>query len=162
MKNTTLIFIAIISDNNVLAKNGKVPWHISRDLAHFKKITLHHPIIMGHKTYQAIGKPLVDRLNIIVSRDTSLIVPGCTVVNSIETALEVAANVSHKGEVFVIGGGDIFHQLIFTVDKLYLTIVHESIVGEVFFPDYSVFKTVLYKEDVHEDAVAYTFLDLKR
>ncbi len=123
--------IVAIADNDVIGKRGSLlPWRLPADLVHFKQITIGRPIIMGRTTYETIGHPLPDRLNIIISRDEKYVAEGCTVARSIEEALDLARD---KGEVFIIGGAAIFEQTQSLASKIYLTRVHASPEGDVFF-----------------------------
>ena len=164
--NTKLSIVAAIGKNRELGKNNKLLWHIPEDLEHFKKITLNHPIIMGRKTYESIGRPLPNRANIIVTRYSEYVVPGCYIYNSLEKAIEFAKTLEHPpagGEIFIIGGGDIFAQSLPQVQKLYLTIVNDSFDADTFFPEYEKeFTKVVSKKDGISDEYTYTFLELER
>ncbi len=125
--------IVAIADNDVIGKKGTVmPWRLSSDMAHFRRLTSGHPIIMGRTTYETIGRPLPDRQNIIVTHDQDYKADGCTVVNSIEAALRSAQD-TETDEVFIIGGGAIFDQTLSLASKIYLTRVHASPDGDAFF-----------------------------
>lgn len=124
--------IAAMSENRVIGKNNKMPWHLPADLQHFKKITLGKPILMGRKTFESIGRPLPDRYNIVITRDAGYQAPGCMVVHSIDTAL---AAVAEQEEVIVIGGALLYQQMLPRVQTIYLTIIHENFVGDAFFPE---------------------------
>jgi dihydrofolate reductase len=155
-----LSHVVILSENRVIAAQGRVPWKIPEDLKRFKQITFGHPVIMGRKTFEAIGKPLHGRLNIVVSRSKQKIA-GVIFAGSIDMAIELAKRSGYEtSEICIIGGGEIFNQTISMVDKLYLTIVHESIPGEVFYPDYSAFKQILFKHEGQVNGHIYTFVDL--
>ncbi|HRN96157.1 MAG TPA: dihydrofolate reductase [Candidatus Levybacteria bacterium] len=153
--------IAAISENKVIGRDNALPWHISEDLKRFKAITKGHPVIMGRKTYESIGRLLPNRTNIIITRDKDYKVNEAITVSSIESAIEEAKKVDQE-EIFIIGGGQIFEQVIEIADKLYLTIVHTSIDGDVYFPDYSEFTEEIYKKDSSNENFTYTFLDLEK
>jgi dihydrofolate reductase len=123
--------IVAMSENNVIGNQNKLPWHLPADLRYFKKITLGKPIIMGRKTFATIGRPLPGRQNIIVSRDENFKVESCEVVHTIAAALQSAEPAS---EVFIIGGGELYKQTLSSVDNLYVTLVHDTIDGDTFFP----------------------------
>ncbi|MCH8821282.1 dihydrofolate reductase [Patescibacteria group bacterium] len=153
--------IAAISENNALGKDNKLIFKIPEDMKRFKEVTSGHPIIMGRKTYESIGRPLPNRTNIVVTRDKNYKAEGCEVVYSLEQAIEVAKKVE-KTEVFVIGGGQIYKEAIKMADKLYLTVVEGKYYADTFFPDYSDFKKVIHS-DSHESAgYKYKFLDLEK
>jgi len=160
--------IAAIGQNRELGKNGKIPWHIPEDFAYFKKITSGHPVIMGRKTFESIGKPLSDRTNIIVTRNTDFKAAGCIVVDSIEKAIEEAGKHpafsagKDQEEIFVIGGGEIYKQAMPYIDKLYLTVVKGSFEADTFFPDYSEFDKVLKREDMDNGKHQFSFLEIIR
>lgn len=124
--------IVAMSENQVIGKNNKLPWHLPADLKHFKKITMGHPILMGRKTYESIGHPLPGRCNVVITRDAEFIAPGCVTANSIETALSSAG---YSNEIFVIGGSALLEQMLPRVERLYLTKIHHHFEGDVFFPE---------------------------
>ncbi len=152
---------AIAKTNRAIGYDNKLLWHIPEDLIRFKQITSGHPIIMGRKTYDSIGKPLPNRTNIIISRNDSYQAAGCTIVNSFDKAIEIARSLD-TDEVFIIGGGDIFQKGIEIADTLYLTLVEGDFEGDVFFPDYSIFRTILHEEKHTSESYTYTFLNLTR
>ena len=153
--------IAAIGENKALGRNNKLIYRIPEDLKRFKEITSGHPIIMGRKTFESIGRPLPNRTNIIVTRDKDFIADGCEVVHSIEEGIKVAVKVE-KSEVFIIGGGQIYEQSIRLADKLYLTIVEGEPEADTYFPDYAEFKKVVTKESHKSSGLKYKFLELER
>jgi dihydrofolate reductase len=160
MKNPKISAIAAISDNKVLGNKGKIPWQIPEDMKHFRDITLGHPIIMGRKTWDALGKPLPGRTNIVITRDKSVHPEGAQVVHSIEQAIKEAKK--EKKEIFIVGGGEIYKLALPYTDKLYLTLVEGIFTGDAFFPDYSDFKKILSEEKHDSGKYKYTFLELER
>lgn len=153
--------ICALSQNRAIGKDGKLLWHIPEDLKRFKKLTLGRPVIMGRKTFESIGKPLPDRLNIIITQKTDFTHPGCVICHSLAEAIEVAAK-KEKDEVFVIGGGQIYAQAIGLADKLYLTIVEGDFEADTFFPDYSAFKKVVFEKKEESQGLKYQFIELER
>lgn len=135
LKNDKMIISAIVasSENNIIGYKNEIPWRLSDDLKHFKRITLNHYIIMGRKTYESIKKPLTDRTNIVVTRNKNYIAKGCLIANSINEALNLAAANNQK-EVFVIGGGSIYKESLELLDRIYMTVVHANIKGDAYFP----------------------------
>lgn len=125
--------IVAMSQNRVIGKDNKIPWHLPADLKYFKKTTLNHHIILGRKCYESIGKPLPRRTNIIVTRNKTFKAEGCVIVNSIGEGLAYARE-RDEIEVFIVGGGEIYRQSIHLWDKLYLTEVEIEIFGDIFFP----------------------------
>ena len=132
-----IVLVAAIGENNVIGVEGKLPWHISSDLKHFRALTLNKPVIMGRKTFESIGKPLDQRTNIVVSRNLARVGAGVVIATSIDAALGVARSDAEKRgvkEIMVIGGGDIFTALMSRATRLEITHVHASPDGDSFFP----------------------------
>ena len=159
--NISLIFAA--SENNVIGKNNQLPWHLPADLKFFKNTTTGHHIIMGRKTYESVGKPLPNRTNVIITRDTNYQADGCVVVKSMEEALNVAKN---DVEIFITGGGEIFKQAIPVANKIYFTKIHHSFEGDSYAPQID---PLIWKEIKREDHMpdeknkyAYSFIELIR
>lgn len=125
------IVVAMGLDNEIGADN-KLLWHLPTDLKHFKEITTDHPIIMGRKTYESIGKALPNRTNIVVSRKKDWFEEGILIVGSLKEALKFAKKMDE--EVFVIGGGTIYEQTIELADKLEVTQVNAKLKADVYFP----------------------------
>lgn len=153
--------IAAIGKNRELGKKNKLLWHIPDDLPRFKKLTLGHPIVMGRKTFESIGRPLPNRTNIVVTRDSSYEVEGVVVVHSIEKAIEEAKK-KDKEEIFVIGGGQIYEQALPFADRLYLTIVDAQAEADTYFPDYSEFKKIISEEKNESEDLRYSYLILEK
>jgi dihydrofolate reductase len=125
--------LVAVAENGVIGKQGELlPWKLSSDLKRFKTLTVGHPIIMGRKTYETIGRPLPGRLNIVVSRSPDFAPEGCTVAHSIVEAIEIAKKADPE-EIFIIGGGVIFEETLPLANKLYLTEVHAEPDGDTYF-----------------------------
>ncbi len=159
MKKPIISIIAAISENRAIGKDNKLLWDIPEDMKRFREVTKGHPVIMGRKTFDSIGRLLPQRLNIIVTRDKNYSVTGAVVVTSLESAVE-KAKMEKTDEIFVIGGGQIYTQAIDIADKLYLTIVHTEIEGDTYFPDYSAFKKIVFEKKSESNRYRYTFLEL--
>ncbi|WP_223601022.1 dihydrofolate reductase [Chryseobacterium sp. GVT01B] len=127
----TTIVVAM-GEKNEIGFDNQLLWHLPKDLKHFKDITSGHPIIMGRKTYESIGKPLPNRTNIVVSRKKDWFEEGILIVGSIKEALKFAKKIDE--EVFVIGGGNIYEQTMEVVDKLEVTLVKADLEADTFFP----------------------------
>ena len=138
--------IVAISKNRVIGDSNKLIWHLPADLKRFKEVTGGHPIVMGRKTYESIGRPLPNRRNIIITRDENYEVDGCEVVNSIEEALLLTNSVC-----FIIGGGEIYKQTLHIADQIYLTQVDEDFDGDTTFPELPPSWYVSNKEDFESD-----------
>ncbi|OIN89147.1 hypothetical protein AUJ59_02370 [Candidatus Beckwithbacteria bacterium CG1_02_47_37] len=137
-KTKTSIIVAIDDKLGIGAKN-RMLWRLKTDFAHFKVVTMGHPIIMGRKTHESIGRALPGRANIVITRDQNYSTPGCNVVHSLAEAISFAQSQSGAEEIFIIGGGEIFKQALEQnlVDKLYLTKVKGDFKAEIFFPPYA-------------------------
>lgn len=164
--------IAAIGKNRELGKNNKLLWHIPEDFKRFKTLTSGHIVIMGRKTFESIGKPLPNRMNIVVTRNQSwtpfMVNPlGCRVCNSMEEAIKKGAAFAKASasqrEIFIIGGGEIYKQGIKYADKLYLTLVNKEYPdADAFFPDYSAFKKVIFEENHKNKNYSFKFLELQK
>ena len=150
---------AIASVNRALGLNGRLIFHIPMDLKRFKEITSGHTIIMGRKTFESIGMPLPNRTNIVITHDDEYFAEGATIANSLDEALQLAEG---DGEIFIIGGGEIYKEAIGKAHKLYLTIVEGNPEADTFFPDYSDFKKVTFEESHEFEGLHYKFLDLEK
>ena len=156
------IIVAIAGKKRVIGKKGGMSWNLPEELKRFKEITTGHPIIMGRKTYESIGKVLPNRTNIIITRDSSFAVEGGIVVNSLDEAFRHASLAQGNNEIFVIGGGQIYQESINMVDKLYLTYIDSEIEGDTFFPDYSQFKQVSESDWQEHEGTRYKFLEFAK
>jgi len=156
-----ICIIAAVSENRVIGKDNKMPWHISEDLKRFRKLTIGHPIIMGRRTFESIGKALVGRANLVVSKDKAFAPEGCTTCDSLEVAIDVARGLD-KERFFIVGGGQIYTQAIEQADRLYLTVVEGEFEGDTFFPDYTEFRKVVSEEARESEGLKYRFLEMKR
>ena len=124
--------IAAVANDNVIGADNALPWHLPDDLRHFKALTLGHPIIMGRKTFESIGRPLPGRHNIIVTRNPHYTVAGCDTAISIETALALCSG--RTDEVFIIGGAQIYAQALPFANRLHLTEIEADFAGDTRFP----------------------------
>ncbi|MEK7573190.1 MAG: dihydrofolate reductase [Patescibacteria group bacterium] len=163
--NSRVSIIVAIDEKRGIGKNNSIPWHLSADLKRFKALTTGHTIIMGRKTWDSLPrKPLPDRINMIITRNSDLEVPdGVNVNNSLEEAL-IEARENEQEEIFIIGGAQIFREAIDkgVVDRLYLTQVEGDFECDTFFPDYSDFKKVLSEELGEENGLKYKYINLER
>jgi dihydrofolate reductase len=126
----TLSLIVAVAENGVIGRNNALPWHIPEDLRYFKQVTSGKTVIMGRKTFQSIGRPLPNRVNVVVTRDPAFSAEGVTVAHSLDEALAHAA----EGEAMVIGGSSLFFEALPRADRFYLTEIHRSYEGDVHFP----------------------------
>ena len=130
----TISHIVAASLNNVIGFKNKLPWNIPEDLKFFKEKTLNRTIIMGRKTFESLGQPLPNRLNIVVSSNKGFQPAGVEMKSSIEQALKTAKQKSLHKEIFIIGGGEIYKQSLPQVQKIYLTRIHKNFHGDAFYP----------------------------
>jgi dihydrofolate reductase len=127
-------FIVAMDELKAIGKNNNLPWHLPEDLKFFKKVTMGHPIAMGRKTHESIGRPLPGRENIIITRNPDFQSEGCTVFHSV--ADFVAYCRQSEEEVFVIGGAEIFKETFEFADRLYITNILHKFEGDTFFPKF--------------------------
>ena len=157
--------IAAMDENYVIGYKNQLPWYLPADLQHFKNITSGHPVLMGRKTFESIGKPLPNRTNIIMTRDASFRAEGCITVTSIQQALAVASK-ENKKEIFVIGGAQIYAQLLPYIQRIYLTVIHDQFEGDTFFPELVDGEWEEIENTPHmpdgDNAFAYSFITLER
>ncbi|HMK20603.1 MAG TPA: dihydrofolate reductase [Chitinophagaceae bacterium] len=126
--------VVAASENNVIGKNNQLVWHLPKDMKFFKNVTWGMPVVMGRKTFEAIGnKPLSGRKNIVITRQPGWKADGVSVVNSVEAAATLAEELNYK-EIFVIGGGQIYMIAFDQANKIYMTRVHADLEGDTYFP----------------------------
>lgn len=130
---TRIYLVAALARNSVIGASGKLPWHLPEDLKHFKKLTLGHPVIMGRRTWDSLGKPLPGRENIVISRKTGFEAPGASVAASVEAAIALCAG---EPAAFVIGGAEIYAAALPLADGLVLTEIDRDYEGDTRFPDW--------------------------
>ncbi|OQK16510.1 dihydrofolate reductase [Methyloprofundus sedimenti] len=158
-----LSLIVAMATNYSIGLNNQMPWHLSADLKKFKHITMGHPIIMGRKTFESIGRPLPGRQNIIISRDPDYAQQGCLVFNNLDGALQSCADID---EVFVIGGATLYAATLARADRLYITQIQQAFDGDTWFPeiDLQLWQEVARK-DIHDDTSVdfnYSFIVYER
>ena len=117
----------------MIGKNNQLPWQLPRDMKYFKNKTWAMPVVMGRKTFEALGKPLEGRTNIVITRQTNWKPGGVQIVHSIDQAI-VAATQEDAKEIFIIGGAEIFQAAMPSADRIYLTLIHKNFEGDAFFP----------------------------
>lgn len=142
--------IVAMGQNNEIGFENQLLWHLPKDLKHFKELTSGHPIIMGRKTYESIGKALPNRTNIVISRKENWFEEGILIVGNIKEAVKFAQKIDEN--IFIIGGGKIYEQTIDMADRLEITLVKTNLEADTFFPkiDESIWKKtdeVFYEKD---------------
>lgn len=125
----SISLIIAMSQNGVIGNQNKLPWHLPEDLKHFKMLTMGHKIVMGRKTFEAIGRPLPGRENIVLTRDMAYKVSGISIIHAPDEIGDVAAE-----EIFVIGGAEIYRLFLPKADRLYVTLIKQDFSGDAFFP----------------------------
>jgi dihydrofolate reductase len=142
---------AAVDLDGVIGDRGRIPWYLPEDLRRFRRLTLGHPVIMGRKTWESLGRPLPGRSNIVLSRDPAFRAAGAAVAADPQAALVVAA--SHGDEAFVIGGAEVYRAMASSCDRLYLTVIDGRFGGDAVFPlgDFDGFTLV---EEVERPATA--------
>jgi len=151
-------FIVAMDRNRVIGRNNRIPWRLPADQAFFRKTTMGHPILMGRKTYLSIGRPLPGRTNIVMTRNPEYRAPGCEVVHSVREALERYG--TGEGELFVIGGTDIFKLFLPVADRLYITLIRHEFPGDTYFPeiDPAAWKLVSEKPGIRDEKNPYDYV----
>ncbi|MGD0959610.1 MAG: dihydrofolate reductase [Methylomonas sp.] len=150
--------IVAMASNRAIGINGKMPWRLPADLKHFKKLTMGSAVLMGRKTFEAIGHPLPGRENIIITRNSGYRQPDCLVFTDLISALRHCAT---RPEIFVIGGASLYQDLLSQAHFLYLTEIHKNFTGDTFFPEFNRQDWLeLEKRQIDDDPTvdyAYTF-----
>jgi dihydrofolate reductase len=152
-----------MAENHAIGKNNQLLWRLPADLKHFKDTTSGHTVIMGRKTFDSVGKPLPNRRNIVISRNTSLHMPGAEVVSDLESAIAMC---DANEEVFIVGGAQIYRMAMGITDKIYLTVVKGNFEADTFFPpiDFNFWtetEKISFEPD-EKNAWGYTFSTLLR
>lgn len=155
--------IVAIAKNGVIGDKNTLLWHLREDMIHFRTITSGHPVVMGRKTYDSIGRPLPKRTNVVITRDTELQIEGCTMAHSLTEAVEMFDS---SEEVFIIGGAQIYSQAMPLADRLYLTIIDKEYEGDSSFPeiDYNSWRQISCEkfERGEEFEYPFSFITLER
>jgi dihydrofolate reductase len=158
-----LSIIVAVADNGVIGSGNQLPWRLPDDLKRFKALSLGKPIVMGRKTFDSIGRPLPGRLNIVISRQPGLDIPGCRVVSSLDDAIAAA---QPAPEIVIVGGADIYRQVLPQVHTIHLTRVHADVPGDVVFPTLQEQEWREVAKEYHpadeRHAHAFTFSTLER
>lgn len=131
---TDITLIVAVARNGVIGAEGGMPWHLPADLAHFKRLTIGKPVLMGRRTWESIGKPLPQRRNLVLTRDAHWQAEGAERVGSIDEALQRIAGTG-ASELMVIGGAEVYRQALPEAGRIYLTLVHAEPEGDTRFPD---------------------------
>lgn len=155
--------VVAMDENRLIGANKRLPWRLPADLRHFKRITMGHPIVMGRRTWESIGRPLPGRTNIVVTRQPGYAAEGALVVDSPEAAMEAAGDCD---ELMVIGGARLYEEVLAGAHRIYLTEIHAEFDGDTWFPELNEDEWVcVSREDFEKDErnpYDYSFLVLER
>lgn len=156
-----LSIIAAVARYGVIGIENRLPWRLPEDLRHFKRLTLGHHLIMGRKTFESIGRPLPGRVTVILTRDPGYRAEGCITAGSIDDALRLCGD---DPEVFVVGGAELYAQLLPRADRLYLTEIDADFAGDAFFPAYdrTQWQEIGREPHVSDTGLAYAFVTYQR
>lgn len=164
-----IVLVAAVADNGVIGRAGGLPWRLRSDMRHFRRLTIGKPVVMGRKTFLSIGKPLPERTNIVISRDPACTIAGAVVAPNVDAALTIArADALRRNcdAIMVIGGADVYAQILARADRLEITRVHAEPAGDARFPSIS---SVAWKEVARaegsagpDDDASFTMLTYER
>ena len=149
-----IYLVAAVARNGVIGAAGKLPWHLPEDLQHFKKLTLNHPVIMGRRTWESLGKPLPGRDNIVITRKPGYAAPGASVAASLEAAIALCTG---EPLAFVIGGAEIYAAALPLADGLVLTEIQQDFEGDTRFPQWDRAAWRLSQKETHTSAAGVRF-----
>lgn len=154
-----------MAENRVIGRDGALPWHLPADFKRLKRLTIGHTLVMGRKTFDSIGKPLPGRRSIVLTRDPAWHHPGVDVAHRFDDALAMAA-AAGEDEIFVFGGAGVFRRALPRADRLYQTLVHAEVEGDVYFPPFDPADWQLVEDQRHpadpRHAYDYSFRRFER
>ncbi len=161
-----LTLLVAAAENNAIGLKGQLPWRLPADLQWFKRHTLGHPVLMGRKTWDSLGRPLPGRANLVVSRQAGFAAPGAQTFSNVDDAIAYARQLDGGDEIFGIGGGELYRLLLPLADRVLLTRVHAQVAGDAFFPELPAAEWREVSREEHpadeKHAYAFTFLDWRR
>jgi len=149
-----IALIAAMDSNRIIGHAGALPWHLPADLQWFKGHTMGHTLLMGRRTFEAIGHPLPGRRTIVVSRNPNYQAPGCSVATAIPAAIAAA---SPAEQLFICGGGEIYRQTLHLAERIYLTELEVDVSGDTFFPEFCENDFEIIAQEQHSGEVNYRF-----
>jgi dihydrofolate reductase len=151
--------IVAMAAGGVIGLDNRLPWHLPADLKRFKRLTMGHPLVVGRKTFESIGRPLPGRTMVVVTRDSGYAPPGVRVAHSVDEALATAAAAEGGDEVFVAGGAEIYRQMLPRADRLHLTRIDAEFPGDTRFPEFDPSQWRLVEEERHKptDEVPFAY-----
>lgn len=150
--------IVAVSINNVIGKDNALPWHMPSDSKYFKEKTWGHHIVTGRRNYEAEGKALAGRINIVLSRNPNYLIPDGVMVKQLQKAMEIAKN-ANENELFIVGGEEIYKLAMPVTDRIYLTRIHVEVDGDTYYPplDLNIWKEVSKVENLKDNENPYNF-----
>ncbi|TSA18399.1 MAG: dihydrofolate reductase [Betaproteobacteria bacterium] len=149
-----ICLVVAMAANRVIGKNNALPWHLPPDLRRFKALTLGHPVVMGRKTHESIGKPLPGRRNLVITRNRDYLVAGCEVVHSLDAALAACADAK---EIYIIGGAELYRESLPHAQRLEFTEIHAEFDGDAHFPEYSPAEWLETRRETHGSEAGIPF-----
>jgi dihydrofolate reductase len=163
------VLVIARAENGAIGRGGDLPWRLSSDMRHFRKITMGKPVIMGRRTFTSLGRPLDGRVNIVLTRNAAFEAPGAIMAYSLEDALDVARRAAAKAdvdEIMVIGGEDVFRAILPQASRIHLTEVHSSPHADVFLHDFDLDGFRELSRERHDpgprDEYPFSFVHLER
>lgn len=161
-KKTEIVFVVAVARNGVIGRDNALPWRLKADLAHFKRTTLGHPILMGRKTWESLGRPLPGRRNLVVTRNADYVAEGAEVFTCPNAAIAAA----EADAVHVIGGAELYRNLLDQVDRLVWTEVDADVAGDAYFPDFDRSAFIEVSREAHradaDNEHDYAFVEYRR
>lgn len=163
----TIALVVAMADNGVIGRGGDLPWHLPEDLKYFRAVTMGKPMVMGRRTYEAIGRPLPGRANIVVTRNRAFRPEGVEVAATLDDAIRIAEQRAAEAgveEIMIIGGAQIYSAALPRAGRIYLTEVHQAVEGDTTFPDFdrAALREVSREARQTASGVAISFVVLER
>lgn len=165
----TIALVVAMAENRAIGRGGDLPWHLRSDMRHFRQVTMGKPIMMGRRTFKSLPRVLDGRLNIVLTRDRGFVAPGAVVARSLEEGLEAARRSAARtgvDEIMIIGGEDVFREVLPQAGRIYLTEVHASPDADTWFPELDSNEWREVFREKHEagpkDDHAFSFVVLER
>lgn len=158
-----ITLLVACANQDVIGRDNALPWHLPEDLRHFRQTTLGHALVMGRKTFDSIGRPLPGRHTVVLSRDPTWRHEGCDVATDLDAALTAAA-ATGRGEVFVVGGVEVYRQALPRADRVLMTRIALEVQGDAFFPPLAEAQWAVASREDHEGAggLRYAIIDWRR
>jgi len=149
-----ICLIAALAANRVIGRNNALPWHLPADLKRFKALTMGHPVVMGRKTYESIGKPLPGRRNLVITRNRDYGAPGCEIVHSLDEAIAACRG---DQEIFIIGGAELYRESLARAHCLEFTEIRAAFEGDATFPEFSLAQWRETGREIHSNEAGIPF-----